>query len=521
MKKLMVAFAAIAAFVSVASAEDWFTGTIGSEAYGKWTMTPGEGEITTNSTTLVLEDAAASFVASPQKALSGSENLNFATSARFAYSYDELPAVDDGAKAGVVVFENKYYVLAKDDTANKWVPTDIGATLDSPVAVSVTISNGNNAVYAIYNIADSSITKEVVASGNWGTVDYSGSGEVASLVGTTIPLAEPGYPIPGEKTIPKSIADQWAEANGIAPADLGAVLLSGTEFNGRTAAESCLLGVATNAELTAEVADKAKDKLDFTLNCTPVSGRAIIKVTQNGTVVDSGVEVNKVSLAIDDGIYQVVAEVDGANKQIPVSQLIGVKGTEVEASKVYFIGAPWADCAIADLFKKTCCAEGDQVEIYDAESDSYKSWKFKSGAWEFASEQGDEPESIKKGQAVKYTAIAAGTLYTVGNVTEVAETDIVAGGDSGAMWNLVASPSVSIPVAQLPLDSTNARALVLGGDDGITAQKIYLKVGKVFYVKDGWNEPAAKVADGAVIEGAFFLKTKDATKVTWPDAAQE
>ena len=527
MKKLMVAFAAIAAFVSVASAEDWFTGTIGSEAYGKWTMTPGEGEITTNSTTLVLEDAAASFTATTPKAADDSQNLNFATSAKFAYSYDELPAVDDGAKAGVVVHNDEYYILEKDDVGgtNKWASTGISAVLAEPVNVAVTITNGTDGAHALYQFGNSTaIDRLVAASGNWGKVDYSGCGEVASLVGTTIPLAEPGYPIPGEKTIPKSIADQWAVANGIALADLGAVLLSGTEFNGRTAAESCLLGVATNAELTAEVADKAKDKLDFTLNCTPVSGRAIIKVTQNGSVVDPGVEVNvnKVSLGIADGIYQVVAEVDGVNKQIPVSQLIGVKGTEVAASKVYFIGAPWADCSIADLFKKTCCAEGDMVEIYDAESDSYMTWELNAEhAWVFVGDEEPVGLTLKKGQAVKYTANATGTLYTVGNVSEVAETAIVAGGDSGAKWNLVASPSVSIPVAQLPLDSTNARALVLGGDDGITAQKIYLKVGKVFYVKNGWSEPAAKVADGVVIEGAFFLKTKDAIKVTWPDGAQE
>ena len=118
MKRLMLAIAATAAFVSVASAEEaWFTGTIGgSESGGQWTMTPGYGKITTNNTTLVIEDAAASFVATSKKSLSGSENLKFATSAKFASSYDELPEIDPGAKAGIVVYTNEYYVLAKDDT---------------------------------------------------------------------------------------------------------------------------------------------------------------------------------------------------------------------------------------------------------------------------------------------------------------------------------------------------------------------------------------------------------------------
>ena len=201
MKRLMLAIAATAAFVSVASAEeDWFRGTIGSVSGGKWKMTPGSGSISTNSTTLVLDEAtSASFAANSPKSLSGSENLKFATSAKFAYSYDELPKIDPGAKAGVVVYTDEYYVLAKDDTTNNWAATGIAAaSLDSDVAVSVTISNDNSKVFAIYNIAGSVINKEVVAGDSaWGTVDYKGSGEVASLVGTTISLSSV-WPLPGD-----------------------------------------------------------------------------------------------------------------------------------------------------------------------------------------------------------------------------------------------------------------------------------------------------------------------------------
>ena len=54
MKRLMLAIAATAAFVSVASAEEaWFTGTIGIESNGEWSMTPGDGKITTIITTPV------------------------------------------------------------------------------------------------------------------------------------------------------------------------------------------------------------------------------------------------------------------------------------------------------------------------------------------------------------------------------------------------------------------------------------------------------------------------------------
>lgn len=518
MKKIMLSFAAVAAFVSVASAEDaaWFTGTIGSEAGGKWTMNPGSGTISTNSTTLVLDEAdSASFAAGSQKSLSSNENLNFATSAKFACSYDELPAVDSSAKAGVVVFDNKYYVLEKDAVGetNKWVSTGIDADLENNVAVAVTITNGTDGAHALYKFGtESAIDKLVVASGEWGTVDYKGSGEVASLVGTTISLGGSDYPIPGDKTIAKDVAEAWATANGIAKADLGAVLLSGTEFNGRTAAESCLLGVATNAALKATVVDEDAAELGFVLDCTPVSGRALIKVKKDGAVIESGVEVqdNEVSLAIGDGIYQVFAEVDGANKQIPVSQLIGVKGTEVAAETVYFIGAPYAECAIADLFKKTCCKQGDKVEVYDATTDSYKSWMLKaSGEWEFATGQGDEPVLIRKGQAVKYTTAAATKLYQVGEVTEANITPIVKG-----KWNLVASPKGSIAATALPLDTAAAQAIQLSAS-GTAVAKTYLKSGDNVMYRNGYKGSWNIASDEDKVTNAFFVKPTNAESINW------
>lgn len=515
MKRLMLAIAATAAFVSVASAEKaWFTGTIGIESAGNWTMTPGDGKITTNNTTLVIEDAAASFAATSPKSLSGSANLNFATSAKFAYSYDELPEIDSGAKAGVVVYTHEYYVLAKDDTTNNWAATGIAAaSLDSDVAVSVTISNDNSRVFAIYNIAGSVINKEVVAGDSaWGTVDYKGSGEVASLVGTTILL---GYPIgPGHDPIPTDVGNEWAEEYGITPDKIAEVLASTQTFKGgRTAAESCLLGVGTNYDVVAEIKDTKSAKLELAVHCTPVAGRATFTLKKDGDVVVSGQGSASFEYDLSDGVYTVVAHVDGASKELPVSQEIGVKGTSVAAEAVYFIGAPYAECAIADLFKKTCCTAGDKVEVYDAENDKYLTWQFTGGAWVYA-DTGDAP-SIKKGQAVKYTPAAAGTLYQIGNVSAATTTEIVAGGAEGDNWNLVASPKGSIKVSKLPLDGTKARALVLGDVDGITPLKIYLKVGGNLYVKEGWTAEATPVEDDPVLEGGFFLKTKEAVEIDW------
>lgn len=518
MKKLMIAFAATAAFVSVASADDgaWFNGGLGAGSLsgGLWTE-PAEG-VTKPSSSYILEDVEAQssllFTATESKEANSSQNLKFETSAKFAYSYDELPAVDPNAKAGVVVFENKYYVLAKKDADNNdWFDTGIAATLEDAVDVSVTITNGTDGAHALYQFGNSTaIDKLVVASGKWGAVYYSGSGEVASLVGTTISL---GYPVgPGHDPIPQEVGNKWAEDHRIDPADLAKLLAdTTTKYNGRTFAESCILGVGTNEDIKAEVADTEATKLDFTVKCTPIAGRAQFALAKDGV---EGAKQSELAFKPDiaDGVYQIVAYVDGAATSVPASQKIGVKGASVAAETVYFIGAPWADCAIADLFKKTCCTAGDMVEIYDAENDKYKSWKFNGTAWEFSVCQGDEPELIKKGQAVKYTTAAAtgeqAKLYRVGDVSEVNTTPVVKG-----KWNLVASPMGSIAATALPLDSA-AQAIQLSAS-GTAVAKTYLKSGGIVKYRNGYKGSWSDAKETDKVTDAFFVKPTNAESINW------
>lgn len=539
MKKLMITIAATVALVSVASAADqWFAGfPLGAETGGEWVMTPGDGEITTNDTTLVLDDAAATFntitLEKSNYRYIDDDDLQFVTTAKFMYSYDELPAIEPDAKAGIVVVNDKFYVLAKDESTdggtNMWVDTGIEVeSLSESVAITVTITNGSDTAHALYQLGESAsiIDKPVSFSDYWSRVDYKGSGEVSWLVANTIPH---GYPTPSGKTIPTETANTWAIAHDIAVEDLQTLLASNTKYNGRTVAESCLLGVGTNDNIVATIADTVATKLSFAIVCTPTIADRVKFALKKDGVAGEKQTATAFTPDVAAGIYQIVAYVDDV--EVPASQEIGVKGTAVDAEKVYFIGAPWDDCLIADLFKKTCCAAGDKLEVYDAQSDRWLTWTMEGGAWKYivdANIDGDtEPVglTLKKGQAVKYSAATAtadgANLYQVGNVSAVGTTAIIAGGDSGAMWNLVASPSAPIAAADLPLDSTKARALVLGGDDGITAQKIYLKVGGVLYVKSGWDADPVEVKDAPVLEGAFFLKTKEATSLTWSAAVAQ
>lgn len=529
MKKLMIAFAATAALVSVASAEDaWFTGTIGSESEGSWEMTPGDGSITTNNnTTLVLEDAAASFEAATPKALSGSANLNFATSAKFAYSYDELPAVDDGAKAGVVVYTNEYYVLAKKVDANDWAPTGIAVdNIEDNVAVSVTISNDNNTVYAIYNIGGTAVTKEVVASGNWGVVDYKGSGEVASLVGTTIPL---GWPLPGGGSI--AVDPAWAEANGI---DAEAFAKTDKLANGFSASESYILGLNTDEAFVATLGKDAEgDKFVLAKPNVKVADRVSFDVYLDGVKAGDGTLpkecFTRQSASSGEHTIQLRPKVSGQDTT-GTSQTIGIWTAQmINSNGVDYVTIPY-ECAVSNcLWNLSNEQHWDYMDVYDAASGNWDRWRVhdNSTTWEYVPTAGRTTPIttvLKPGQAVKITVGDCKAMfgnkkafYRVGTKVDRAKTAVVSG-----TWNLVGNPD----------DGKVSLSLIAGTDkirafDPIAADASYHALPDVSYTKygDNWykiplNGTGTVVTEiDSGVKGFFLYAT--GTEVKWtPTAAK-
>lgn len=528
MKKIMLSFAAVAAFASVASAEDWFTGTIGSEAGGAWTMTPGDGSITTNSNPLALklEDAAASFEATSKKSLSGSENLNFATSAKFAYSYDTLPAVDASAKAGVVVSGDKYYVLAKDDTTNNWVSTGIDATLDSAVNVSVTISNDNSAVYAIYNIAGTSITKEVVAGDSaWGTVDYKGSGEVASLVGTTIPL---GWPLPGGGSI--DVDPAWAEANGI---DAVAFAKADKLANGFSASESYILGLNTNEAFVASLGKSADgDKFVLAKPNVKVADRVSFDVYLDGVKAADGTLpkdcFTRGSASSGEHTIQLRPKVSGQDTT-GTSQTIGIWTTQmIDSNQVDYVTIPY-ECAVSNcLWNLSNEQHWDYMDVYDAASGNWDRWRVhdNSTTWEYvptADRTTPITTVLKPGQAVKITVGECKPVfgekkafYRVGTKVDRAKTAVVPN-----VFNLVGSPD-GAEVSLAKFDATDK----IRAFDRIAADATYHALPDVSYAKHGtsWYKISLN-GTGTVVTKidsgvhGFFLYTSG-TEVDWTPAAE-
>lgn len=523
MKRLMLAIAATAAFVSVASAEEaWFTGTIGSESGGQWAMPPGDGKITTNNTTLVIEDAAASFAATSPKSLSGSENLKFATSAKFASSYDELPEIDSGAKAGVVVYNNEYYVLAKDDTANNWVSTGIAATPTEAVDVSVTITNGTDGAHALYRFGDSTaIDKLVVAAGEWGVVDYKGSGEVASLVGTTISLS-PVWPLPGTGSI--AVDPEWAAANNI-----NQEAFASTEklSNGFTASESYILGLNTNEDLVATFAVSG-DNLVVNVPAPKVADKVQFDIYVNDALVAENATLPYAVCACgevgsDEKKIEVRPRVSGQSVATAgKSQTIGIWMTPQYAKNTSgYIVIPY-ECAVSTaLFNLADAGHVDQMSVYDAESGEWDTWTVEGvgSAWTYVPTPGRTypiTTVLHPGQAVKVSIGECKgdnkAFWVCGTVVDRTKTAVVAG-----KYNLIGNPEKS----SVPLSMFDSNAKIRTFD-ATTAHVLpdisYVKYGSVWYkIPLNGSGTTATVITGA---NAFFLNTT-VKEITWTPANNE
>jgi len=511
----MVAVASVGC-VALAAPETWFNGGLGSAAMaptgGSWTV-PAEGVTTNASYQLVLDepDTALQFAAANAKLPEGT-NLTFTTTANFKYSYDVLPAIDQEAKAGIVIYTNRFYVLGKDTTSNNWTKTTIDAgTVDGEKQISVVITNGNDKVFATYTVGGQSFSTEVYVKSDaktWGTVSYKGCGIVAALAGQYEATTAPGYPIPGGDPIPADRAKAWASSQGISEAQLAAMLASeDTDEQGRTAAENCILGIAQNTELRATIQDDDKTKITFAVPCDPIAGRVKFYLEKSDVFVTNSAT-EEIELAIEDGIdgnYEIHASVD-EGYSTSVSQTMTIKSAVVEGKgKVSYIGANM-DGTLPSLMKGTRGAENDKLEYYDTDSNSYKSWTLTSGAW-----VGDTPVAIKNGQAVKYTSNGTDTLYMIGDLAASDDTEI----KPGDYWNLVASTSGSFnPGTSL---ESGEQAIVLG-DDGVTPTMIYRNAGGTIKQKAGYTNKWETVS--GTISNGFFLKSPTRTSIHWGIGAE-
>lgn len=524
MKKTLLSIAAIASIVSVASADDaWFNGNIGSTASGgSWDS--GVAGVTLDQSKYALEDVEAfKFTADEAKSVSGSANLSFTSAIMFKYAYDELPEIGADDKAGVIVYghgaDTNYYVLAKDGTTNAWTNTELPATLDPAVVVNVVISNGqNSAVWAIYKIGEADAKAyEIVAADAFQFAQYSGSGEINSLIGQLIAL---GYPIPGNKTIATDAAEAWAEAMHYSKEDLAAILISETVYAGnRTAAESCILGVNTNDEINASIddTDVAADALKFTVQVSgPITGHTVsYQLKKDGSATDVLADGKTFTPDFADGEYSIVAFVDGANKEIPVSKTMGVKtvaSTFASSASAGFLAVPYTgadgDIAIANLFKKALLANGDQLDVFDSATAGWNTFTFNGTAWEGVQKgAGEAPDpaatTIKRGQAFKLTrpeALGMSAPVYLGYVSTASATVSL----PSKKYELVAKPDGSA----LKLENLDANDWAAKVDvDGKVPTAMYKnKSGSWKVITYSEGVPEESTAES--IEGPFFLMNR-------------
>ncbi len=518
MKKTLLSVAVIAATVSVASAADatdWFNGGVGAVSGGEWSGATG---VSTNDGKYVLSDVESyAFTASSKKSASEAK-LCFQSNVKFQYAYDALPEIGADDKAGVTVFgqgvNTNYYVLARDPysspEANMWVDTGVAANLVDLIPVNIVISNGVLTTYAIYTINNIEKTYEIVAaSKDFQVVDYSGSGVIGSLVGSFLLQ---GYPIPGNRVIATAAANAWATRFEYDPDKLAAMLISEATYAGnRTAAESCILGVATNAEINASIDDTgvAADKLKFTVQLDGekiVEGHAVefrLKEKTAGNVGGAQSElVFNPDLAV--GEYSIVAFIDGANKEIPVGKAMGVKNGPTASGfcAVPYTGAE-GDIAIANLFKKALLVNGDHLDVFDSETAGWETFTFNGTAWEGVPKNEVTPDpattTIKRGQAFKLSrgaGASAAPVYLGYVSTEKATVTL-----PSKKYELVAEPDGSA----FDLDK-------LGADDWAAKVDVNAALPTAMYKNKGdswkvitYEDGVPKESDASTVDGPVFL----------------
>lgn len=527
MKKTLLSVAVIAATVSVASAEDatnWFNGGVGAVSGGKWSSATG---VSTDDGKYVLSDVESyAFTATSPKSASEAK-LYFQSNVKFQYAYGALPEIRADDKAGVTVFgqgvNTNYYVLARDPYSsspetNMWVDTGVAANLVELIPVNIVISNGVHKTYAIYTINNNEKTYEIVAaSKDFQVVDYSGSGVIGSLEGSFLLQ---GYPIPGNFVIATEAGNAWAARFGYAQDKLAAILINNaTVAYGRTAAESCILGVATNEEITASIDDTgvAAKKLKFKVQLDPtkiIAGHNVqFQLKKDATGVGSAQTDLVFNPDFAEGKYSIVAYIDGADKEISVSKTMGVKnaaGGFNAPAAAGFLAVPYTgaegDIAIANLFKKAMLVNGDQLDVFDSETAGWKSFKFNGTAWEGVPKNDVTPDpattTIKRGQAFKLTRPKVDSMSApvyLGYVSTAAATVSL----PSKKYELVAKPDGSA------LDLSK-----LGADDWAAKVDVNAALPTAMYKnKGGWKVitysggvPTESTVEN--IEGPFFLMNR-------------
>lgn len=485
--------------------------------------------------------------------------LFYTTKAKFRYSYsseeeEELPEIEEGAKVGAVVCDNKYWVLGKNgsENKNKWTDTGISADVDSDVEISISLTNNASETFATYKFGTSEYNTEIVAADTaLQTVRYAGCGKITTLNSK----AGDYYPLYGvARGVSIANARAWAKKYGIDSVstvhdvkddtNLHDLLNSTTvTANGLTPGECCLIGINTGAVVTSSIDDKQvlASKLEFSMpSVSGLVSRAefILKKdvgVAGGTETAMTQQVDRVFRPdFAYGIYTIHAHIDGGrpNNEPQFGRKMGVKdvadanlansGSGAFCEVPYEAYAEDDPIAIADIFKKAFLVNGDQIDLFDSGTETWQTFTYVgdgiSGRWQGVDKStGDAPDpantKIQRGRAFKFTRPNGSLPRTpvfLGYVTTNAAPVTV----PNMNYQLVAMTDSS-PYARslFPLSklASTGKAFYITrhkAENG-APNEIYGQLrGKWFkteYYEDGSQKTAYIDTDTAMIEGPFFV----------------
>ena len=355
MKKMTVALAAaVFSLVGFADGGTWFTAGFGegvASSGGVWSETV-EGQSSApvwDGEALALEDVVDPVVFKATNGKTpGNATIVFRSEVSFQ-GFEELPALDESAKAGVCALTgDNYYVVGYDAESGKkeWVNTEIPADFSNPVSVTVSVVDGK-AVYAF-----GASTKEVaVNADSFQEVCYSGNGSVSKLEGDysvklTLPEVDGLTAACDDEYAPvgAEVAVEFAADTKI-PSKGSAVYIVGEDGTltlkpGETPVEALDPGAKIGSVLYLTFADAytAAEEEDVIVLCgnqnlaVDIEKNVTIDLVGKVMTVAAPVAINKAKLTFEDS-----AEVDKGKLVIAEELSIADSRAKLDISKIVFV----------------------------------------------------------------------------------------------------------------------------------------------------------------------------------------
>ena len=486
------------------------------------------------------------------------ESTYTVTASSFAYSYTL-----NADNYGVSVVLGKMVTFELDGTApaGATAPATGAYAVDS--ALPLPTYSAENASFAGWQVknSDPAVVVSTLPADIASPVTFVATWTVVKSVQVTEGVSE-------AQSI--KVTEEWLEEKHINKDDAGAIqtALNATDTNGLPAWQNYVLGQDPDADVKADAGQGAVDAMPVVSTVTPqtvdtgfkveyrvdeVNADGSAKTGGEGALQDTpALTVDLTELTPENNVayYKTVAVITSTSDEnvtvtVESTNTVGVLAiTDAPAKTI--IPVPWESLAdgenisVSNLVRTATLAEGDQIQAYDAATDTYKSWTLNaakewvpdtvSSKTDTVVSPGSDAYTVPRGAGVwllRGEESANNPIYLVGEVPEGKATAALAAGTSGKpSWNLVGNPTAE--TSQFPVTPKDGDQILVPTGDGLPVNYTYDAAKSQWYryetvpvirnnVQVGVRRQRVYVDSAAISAGTgfWYLNTDGAKNVEW------